>query len=198
MIAAIPRPTAHWPTDTTTLTDSAADARSDQTLIAAAAAGSEQAWRELFRRHTPRVLGLVTRLTASTEDAEDVVQETWLRAFPRLAAFRGESSFSTWLCAIAVRAAADSARRSRFIDMNAEAEDEASTPTPLHEKGLDIEAAIARLPRQARAVLLLHDVEGFTHEQIGGMLTIAPGTSKSHLFKARRAMRALLTGYDES
>ncbi|HEX6252048.1 MAG TPA: RNA polymerase sigma factor [Gemmatimonadaceae bacterium] len=198
MISAISHPITHWPRSTTTSIDSSADAPSDATLITSAVGGSEEAWRQLFRRHTPRVLGLVTRLSSSMEDAEDVVQETWLRAFPRLGAFRGESSFSTWLCAIAVRAAADSARRNRFIDTHADVETTGSTPALLHENGLDIEAAMRRLPRQARAVLLLHDVEGFTHEQIGELLSIAPGTSKSHLFKARRAMRALLTGYDES
>ena len=169
--------------------------RTDAALIAAAIGGAEPAFRELFRRHTPHLLQFVSRmLGASAADAEDVVQDTWLRAYPALVTFRNESSFSTWLCSVGLRAALDSMRRNRRHIADHLFDDDAPLDPPRNEDRLDIEAAIARLAPGYRMVLLLHDVEGFTHEEIGMQLGIAPGTSKAQLFKARRVMRALLTG----
>ena len=168
---------------------------SDAALIAAAISGAEAAFRELFRRHTPHLLQFVTRvLGSSSVDAEDVVQDTWLRAYPALVTFRSESSFSTWLCSIGVRAALDSMRRGKRHVADQFFEDDRPIDPPATEDRMDIEAAIAQLAPGYRMVLVLHDVEGFTHEEIGLQMGIAPGTSKAQLFKARRVMRALLTG----
>ncbi len=172
---------------------------SDAALIAAAVSGAEAAFRELFRRHTPHLLQFVTRvLGASSADAEDVVQDTWLRAYPALVTFRNESSFSTWLCSVGLRAALDSIRRGRRHTAGELFDDDASSDPPPTEDRMDLESAIARLAPGYRMVLVLHDVEGFTHEEIGVQLGIAPGTSKAQLFKARRVMRALLTGREKN
>ncbi|MEO8193062.1 MAG: RNA polymerase sigma factor [Gemmatimonadales bacterium] len=175
----------------------AADA-TDAALIAAAVNGAEAAFRELFRRHTPHLLALVARaLGASRLDAEDVVQDTWLRAYPALVTFRNESSFATWLCSIGIRAALDAMRRGRRHATESLFDDDAYSEPPATLDQIDIESAIARLAPGYRMVLVLHDVEGFTHEEIGLQLGIAPGTSKAQLFKARRVMRALLTGREK-
>ena len=174
-------------------------APSDAALIAAAISGAESAFRELFRRHTPHLLQFVTRvLGASGADAEDVVQDTWVRAYPALVTFRSESSFSTWLCSVGLRAAIDSMRRGKRHETETLFEDNAIAPSPSTEDRMDIETAIAQLAPGYRMVLVLHDVEGFTHEEIGSQLGIAPGTSKAQLFKARRVMRALLTGREKT
>jgi RNA polymerase sigma factor (sigma-70 family) len=172
-------------------------ADSDSALISAAINdGSEVAFRELFRRHTPRLLQFIMRVTSGTRaEAEDVVQDTWLRAFPALPTFRGESAFSTWLCSVGARAAIDAMRQSRrrALEFSAEEEVFGSTSSSSDER-MDLEDAIARLSPGCRMVLVLHDVEGFKHEEIGRQLGIAAGTSKAQLFKARRTLRALLSG----
>jgi RNA polymerase sigma-70 factor (ECF subfamily) len=166
---------------------------SDAALIAAAVSGAEPAFRELFRRHTPHLLQFVTRvLGRSSVDAEDVVQDTWLRAYPALVTFRNESSFSTWLCSVGLRAALDSMRRGKRHQSDELFEDDSPVEPPASEDRMDIETAIARLAPGYRMVLVLHDVEGFTHDEIGMQLGIAPGTSK-----AQRVMRALLTGREK-
>jgi RNA polymerase sigma-70 factor (ECF subfamily) len=173
--------------------------RTDAALIAAAISGTEAAFRELFRRHTPHLLQFVSRvLGASAGDAEDVVQDTWLRAYPALVTFRSESAFSTWLCAVGLRAALDYMRRNKRHAAEHLFDDDAPHHAPRDEDRMDIESAIARLAPGYRMVLVLHDIEGFTHEEIGMQLGIAPGTSKAQLFKARRVMRALLTGREKN
>jgi RNA polymerase sigma-70 factor, ECF subfamily len=168
---------------------------SDSALIAAAVGGTESAFRELFRRHTPHLLQFVSRILGSSQaDAEDVVQDTWLRAYPALVTFRNESSFSTWLCSVGTRAALDYLRKGRRHIADSLFDDDAPAVAVSNDERMDIEHAIARLAPGYRMVLLLHDVEGFTHEEIALQLGIAPGTSKAQLFKARRAMRTLLTG----
>jgi len=174
-------------------------ANADVALVAAAAGGSESAFRELFRRHTPHLLQFVTRvLGASASEAEDVVQDTWMRAYPALVTFRNESSFSTWLCSVGLRAALDSLRKGKRRSTEFVLEDDdAPLDLPHHEDRMDLETAIASLAPGYRMILVLHDVEGFTHEEIALQLGIAPGTSKAQLFKARRVMRALLTGREK-
>lgn len=135
------------------------DKLSDARLVAAAVAGTEAAFRELFRRHTPHLLRFVSRvLNSSRADAEDVVQDTWLRAYPALVTFRHESTFSTWLCSVGLRAALDSMRRGKR-HAGETFDDSSWAPPPPTEDRLDIEAAIARLAPGYRVVLVLHDVE---------------------------------------
>lgn len=154
--------------------------------------GDEQAFRMLYRRHTPRLYQLVLRLLGHAEqDAEDVVQETWLQAVERLGEFRWESAFGTWLAAIGLNRARDHLRKGLRRPTVPLPE---TLPARSEGRGdwVDLERAIARLPEGYRTVLVLHDVEGLTHEEIGAALGVTAGTSKSQLFAARRAMRGLL------
>jgi RNA polymerase sigma-70 factor (ECF subfamily) len=155
--------------------------------------GDERAFRELYRRHTPRLFQFVLRLLGGVEsDAEDLVQETWLRAVERLDDFRWESSLSTWLCGIGLNLCRDLWRRRNGRELDWEpSRDPLAAQTPSDVR-VDLERALALLPSGYRTVLILHDLEGCTHDEIGARLGIAAGTSKSQLSHARRAVRALL------
>jgi RNA polymerase sigma-70 factor, ECF subfamily len=173
----------------------------DRALVEAVSRdGNEMAFRELYRRHTPRLYPLVLRVVGGAEmDAEDVVQEAWIRATGAMRRFRGDSSFSTWLTAIALNAARDHLRRrGRWGTTEDVTEVEIPVPAAPHGQRMDLERAISLLPPGCRTVLVLHDVEGFTHEEIAKQLGIAVGTSKSQLFAARRAARTLLAGSMET
>ena len=127
-------------------------------------------------------------------EAEDVIQETWLSACRGIHSFRGESKFSTWLTTIGIRAVHARFRRTSaetLVDLPDDLR--ASSPPAAHHAAIDLERAIARLPDHQRMVLVLHDVEGFTHEEIGRRLEVATGTSKATLSRARRALRGALT-----
>lgn len=171
----------------------AADADAvDATL---AASGDAQAFERLYRRHVNRVHSLVRRMLG--EDAEEVTQEVLIRAWRKLDTFRGEASFGTWLHRIAVNVALNyrTARgrlRERFVSESGDDEfDGPARPvSPAH--GLDFEAAIAALPPGARKVFVLHDVEGYRHEEIANLLGVSAGTSKSQLHYARMALRKAL------
>jgi len=133
------------------------------------------------------------RLLAGREqDAEDVVQETWIRATEKLGQFRWESSLGTWLTGIALNLCRALFRRQddRWLEIREDLGLLVHEPKP-HER-IDLENALSRLPSGYRTVLILHDVEGFTHEQIGRRLEVSANTSKSQLFHARRALRKML------
>lgn len=149
----------------------------------------------LYRRQTPMLYRVAARLTAGTvARADDVVQETWLRGISRLAAFRFESSLATWLVAIALNVTREMVRpRAQVvpIDSLGELPDRRVTdPAVIAER--DLAPLLGRLPEGYRAVLVLHDFEGFTHTEIATALGIAPGTAKSQLARARAAARVLL------
>lgn len=154
----------------------------------------------LYRRYAPRVYAVVRRIAGSDALAEDWSQEAWIRAFKALPGFRGDSAFSTWLHRVAVNSALQGQRSRKRHDSR-----ETSLPTTLPgrrprdptELRLTLERAMEQLPAGMRQVLVLHDVEGFTHEEIGEMLGVAPGTSKSQLFKARAKMRTLLRSMNQ-
>jgi RNA polymerase sigma-70 factor (ECF subfamily) len=132
-------------------------------------------------------------LGGAEAESEDVVQETWIRAADRLSGFRWESQFATWLTGISVNLCRDRLRRdARRQELQPLDGVELHVRAGRHEDRIDLERAIALLPAGYREVLILHDVEGFTHGEIGERLGIAEGTSKSQLFFARRAMRSLL------
>lgn len=157
-------------------------------LITEVRGGDEAAFRELYRQHTPRLYAVTLRLLSRHSDAEDAVQEAWLRAVRGLNAFRGESSFATWLTGIGIRCALEILRKRNPLILTPE---EPSTSAN-QEIVVDLERAVAGLPDGYRTVLVLHDIEGRTHEEIAALLDIEPGTSKSQLFHARRALRARL------
>jgi RNA polymerase sigma-70 factor (ECF subfamily) len=164
----------------------------DAELIAGVLRKEEPAFRTLYRRHTPHLLPLVLRMLDGRDaDADDVIQDTWIAATKALAGFRGEASFRTWITGIAInrcRAVLRSSGRWTALD---DAPPAMAATIP-HGMRIDLERAIALIAPGYRAVLMLHDVEGYTHEEIGTMLDIAPGTSKAQLHHARRALRALL------
>ncbi len=156
--------------------------------------GDERAFRELYRRHSPAIYQLVLRVVGGvTTDAEDVVQEAWIRAVRQLANFRWESSLRTWLSAIALNLSREVLRkRARAATEELPENIPVAAATVRDGDRVDLERAIARLPEGYRTVLVLHDLEGYTHEEISRHLQIAVGTSKSQLFDARRAIRAML------
>lgn len=169
----------------------------DHDLIERARNGETPAMRTLYERHARRVYAVVRRLAGEDQLAEDWAQEAWVRAFRALPTFRGDSQFTTWLHRIAVNSALHGRRaRERRAGREAPLDDSFST-RPQHGDRtvlrLKLEKAMERLPEGMRKVLVLHDVEGYTHEEIGEMLGVNPGTCKSQLFKARARMRSLLT-----
>jgi RNA polymerase sigma-70 factor (ECF subfamily) len=157
---------------------------------------NEHAFRRLYTQCTPPLFQLVYRLTGRIQvDTEEVVQDTWIRAVERLGEFRWESSFTTWLSGIAVNRCHELYRRRATLrnEIGLEGEDllQPGREVPIAER-LDLEQAIATLSDGYRAVLVLHDVEGYTHEEIGRLLGIEPGTSKSQLSRARNSIRRTL------
>ncbi len=155
----------------------------------------EAAFRELYRAHAAYVYRLALRLTAGKESAaQDIVQDTWMRAVPKLAQFRWQSSLRTWLCAVLVNVHREELRRrARDAERAAQAQQRLSPvgTTAPHESP-DLERAITELPDGYREVLVLHDIEGYTHREIAALLDVAEGTSKSQLSRARRALRTKL------
>jgi RNA polymerase sigma-70 factor (ECF subfamily) len=161
--------------------------------------GDERAFRELYRRHTPTLYPFVLRVVGGAEaDAEDVVQDTWVRAVRALPRFRWESAFRTWLVGIGLNRARELLRKHARRETLLEGQDLARASRPPNAEKLDLERAIQCLPHGYRTVLLLHDVEGFTHPEISERLDIAIGTSRSQLHHARRAMRRLLEPSEET
>jgi RNA polymerase sigma-70 factor (ECF subfamily) len=165
----------------------------DRRLAAAViASGDEAAFRALYRRHTPALYCLACRLGAGDESwAEELVQRAWIRAVESLGEFAWRSAFRTWLSGIAINCAREQWRAAR-ASPEVQGSFDAAAPPADPALRVDLERAIARLPHGYRQVFVLHDVEGFTHEEIAGLLGIEPGTSKSQLFQARRQLRGFL------
>jgi RNA polymerase sigma factor (sigma-70 family) len=157
----------------------------------------EQAFRGLYRAHTPALYALAYRLTGSEQgEAEDLVQETWVRAVRSLASFRAESALRSWLCGLLINVRRERVRAAwRMVDAPAT---DPPAPDGAPDAAIDLDRAIATLPAGARDVFVLHDVYGYTHEEIAGMLDIVAGTSKSQLTRARGLLRARLGGKDGS
>ena len=172
------------------VTNQGMDLNDDRALVHAFLADRrETSFRALYHQHTPVLFRMAYRLlgTEARDEAEDLVQETWVRAVGRLSRFEWRSSLRTWLIGILINCAREAGRR-RLERAGEPPEDSAR----LHDSGIDLEEAIARLAEGARAVFCLHDIEGYTHEEIGELLGITAGTSKSQLFAARRRLRSYL------
>jgi RNA polymerase sigma-70 factor (ECF subfamily) len=166
-------------------------------LVRQAQAGDLVAFERLYRDNERKVFGLCFRLSSDPALAEELTQEVFVRAWRKLSSFRGESAFSSWLYPLTVNVALSERRSRRRRDARIIAtEDPASLEraprSPAPEAGFDLEKAMAALPPGARAVFVLHDVEGRTHEEIGQLLGLAPGTSKAQLHRARRLLREAL------
>jgi RNA polymerase sigma-70 factor (ECF subfamily) len=168
---------------------------SDHELIESARGGDAAAMRLLYDRHASRVYAVTRRLINDDALAEDCAQETWMRALRALDTFRGGSAFSTWLHRIAINTALAVRRTTRKRTEREASLEDSSLPIAQERSPLlrvRLEHALGSLPDRMRQILVLHDIEGFTHQQIGEMLGIEAGTSKSQLFRARAKMREKL------
>jgi RNA polymerase sigma-70 factor (ECF subfamily) len=166
-------------------------------LIRRAISGDEGALRALWTRHAPHIDMVVRRLVGGDPDlAADIAQEVWIQIFRALPSYRGDSQFSTWAHRIAVNRTLNALRKTRRLaSIETEVKEDSASVEPDHERTFmaqSIEDAAAKLSPGARTVFMLHDVEGYTHEEIAEELGITPGGSKSQLFKARAKLRTLL------
>ncbi|HEX6629551.1 MAG TPA: RNA polymerase sigma factor [Gemmatimonadaceae bacterium] len=169
---------------------------SDQQTIRLACEGDERAMRALWAQYAPVVDAVVRRLVGDPDQAADVAQEVWIQIFRALPGYRGEAQFSTWAHRIAVNRTLNALRRLRRLDRTEVAiEEDSAAVEPDGDRAFlaaSIDEAVAQLAPGARTVFLLHDVEGYTHEEIAAELGITSGGSKSQLFKARARLRRLL------
>ena len=171
----------------------------DHALARAAGLGDTRAFETLYRRHSRRIYAVVWRLAGGqAARAEDLVQEAFIRAWQALPNFRFESAFSTWLHRLAVNTALMDIR-SRSGNEDRETDDSPLEVIATHDTAgqrtrerIDLERAVATLPARARAVLVLHDIEGWKHEEIAAELGMAVGTSKAQLHRARNLLRTRL------
>ncbi|MEX2465384.1 MAG: RNA polymerase sigma factor [Gemmatimonadota bacterium] len=176
----------------------------DKHLLARASEGDPRAIRTLYDRFSPRVYAVVRRIAGDDDLAQDYAQEAWIRAIRALPTFRGDARFSTWLHRIAVNAALQAVRKAETRrKREAPAVDDMMNTdvavAPSHGDAFlqqRLSKALDELPDGMRRVLILHDVEGYTHEEIGDVLGVTAGTSKSQLSKARAKMREMLCALD--
>ena len=167
----------------------------ERALVLAAQAGSEPAFASLVRLHQQRAYAVARAIAATHEDAEDAVQDGFLHAYRALARFRPDQPFGAWLHRIVANAALDLARR-RKVRAAEELPDTVASPFRDPAEASDLRsrlgAALARLGERQRAVIVLHDVEGFKHAEIGLLLGIPEGTARSDLHHARAQLRRAL------
>jgi RNA polymerase sigma-70 factor, ECF subfamily len=168
--------------------------------ISAARGGDARAFERLYRVHVDRVFSLCVRMAGDRTLAEELTQDCFVRAWERLSSFRGESAFGTWLYRLAVNVvlnARKTAGRSRKRFVTEEGDEERSEPVDRESyqnpgTTMDLEQAVAGLPPGARRVFVLHDVQGYRHEEIAEMLGITSGGSKAQLHRARLLLRGAL------
>jgi RNA polymerase sigma-70 factor (ECF subfamily) len=170
---------------------------SDAELVRSAASGDTRAYEQLYREHVGRVYGLCLRMTRDRGEAEEMVQDVFVRVWEKLGSFRGGSAFSTWLHRVTVNTVIERLRvKARWRDRHDGAADPDEVPDStfarLDGADVDLERAIGRLPVRARMVFLLHDVEGHKHREIASMTGLAVGTCKAHLHRARQLLRTML------
>jgi len=172
----------------------------DIQLITRVVAGDTAAERELYEMYVDRIYRLAFRLAGDDELARDFTQATFIRAFEKIGSFRGESSLSTWLHSIGVSVALNGLRKTkRQQSREAPMEEGLTVGSTRIEADPDLKERMARaidsLADKYRTVFVMHDVEGYTHEEISGTLNIPIGTSKSHLFQARSKLRVALADF---
>jgi RNA polymerase sigma-70 factor (ECF subfamily) len=168
----------------------------DSELVANAVLGDRAAFEKLYRRHRDRIYGLLWRLCGGNPTlAEDLLQEAFIRAWQKLDSFRGDSKFGTWLHKLSANVAL-SERRSRMRRLSRETvldeviERGATGEKDVHAgQRMDLEKAISRLPERARTVLVLYDIEGYSHAEIAEIAGMAVGSSKAQLHRARNLVQ---------
>ncbi len=184
----------------------------DRELVKMAQDGDIPAYDELMRRHQSKIYGLIYNMTSNQQDAEDLVQEVFLKGFKVLKRFQGKSSFYTWIYRIAVNRTINFVKQRKnrsawsLNDLDASIENDPAyvdlssrdspfrdaTITELQEK---LNAALQTLSEKHRAVVVLHDIQGVPHEEIGKMMGCSSGTVRSRLFYARQQLQAELSEY---
>jgi RNA polymerase sigma-70 factor (ECF subfamily) len=192
-----------WPLDAADSAELESSAPSSDYLLAQrAAAGDMSAFEEIYNLHHRRIYSVCLRMTCNVTEAEDLTQEIFIHLMRKIGGFRGESALATWLHRLTINQVLMHFRRNKSRRERA-SEDEDGTPPPV-VNGTEREGrmpvldhialvdALAQLSAGYRAVFLLHDVEGYEHEEVARMLGCAPGTSKSQLHKARKRLRELL------
>ena len=174
--------------------------REDDRFVEAARTGDRRAFESLYTRHVGRVYATCLRLTANVQTAEELTQEAFVRAWQRLSSFRGDSAFATWLHRLTVNVVLDQQRAQRAWFRRVVAMDDAidvvaseQARTVSNADQHDLESAIRRLPPAARTVFVLHDIEGWQHDEIAARTGTAIGTSKAHLHRARQLLRKWLS-----
>jgi len=173
-------------------------AMGDSADVALAAAGDRLAFERLYRMHANRVFSICARMSGSRVKGEELTQDVFVRTWEKLPQFRGESAFSTWLHRLAVNVVLNArktegklASRTEQSDVEDDRRDEMAR-APLHIERMDLAAAISKLPEGARKIFVLHDVEGYKHEEIAEMMGITSGGSKAQLHRARLLLREAL------
>jgi RNA polymerase sigma-70 factor (ECF subfamily) len=169
--------------------------REDDVLVERARRGEMDAFEALYKRHSSAIFGLTLRMLQNRADAEDMLQEIFLQAYDRLPSFEGRSAFGTWLYRLSVNRCLDHLRsrgakeQSRTEPLGPEVPSRVSPSGP---RALELERAIGDLPPSSRAAFLLHHVAGFDHREVGEMMGIAVGTSKSLVHRARTRLKEAL------
>lgn len=166
-------------------------------IVQQAQAGDRRAFEQLYRENVGRVFAVCLRMAGERGYAEELTQDAFVRAWEMLTTFRGESAFSSWLHRVAVNVVLVNFRSRKRRDARFEvAEDlsgfEGHETKPPSGEAIDLEKAIARLPVQARTIFVLHDIEGYKHEEIAEMMGLAVGTTKAQLHRARKLLREVL------
>lgn len=179
----------------------ASNSLSDYELAQASAHGDMQAFETIYKRHHRRVYSLCLRMVANATEAEDLTQEVFIQLFRKIGSFRGESAFTTWLHRLTVNHVLMHFRK-RGVRLEKTTEEgeigeiqdflQAGAERPRFVDRIALDKAISELPPGYRTVFVLHDVEGFEHEEVANMLGVSVGTSKSQLHKARMRLRELL------
>jgi RNA polymerase sigma-70 factor, ECF subfamily len=177
-------------------------ATDDLELARAAAAGDAAAFEKLYQQHNRRVYSLCVRMLGDLSQAEDLTQEVFLQVYKKIGSFRGDSAFTTWLHRLTVNQVLMHFRKRgvRLEHTSEEGDFTNVVDTPLQSTRrismvdrLALEKAVAQLPPGYRTIFVLHDVEGYEHEEIANLLDVSIGTSKSQLHKARMRLREFLT-----
>jgi RNA polymerase sigma-70 factor, ECF subfamily len=171
----------------------------EELLVGRARSGDRGAAHTLYERHAERVYRLVFRLCNDEDEARDLTQDAFVRAFDRLESFRGDSSFGTWLYRVALSVALNARRRDRRLAQRWERmTDDVADDRPRAEPDLQarLREAIAALPERQRVVFVMHALEGYTHVEIGNLLGISEGTSKGRLFDARGRLKKALADFE--
>lgn len=182
------------------MTDASTASPADEVgaLVALASTGDVAAFKRLYERSSGRVFALCLRMTADSQRARELSHDAFVRAWERLPGFRGESHFDTWMHRLTVNVVLETARTDKRREARVSLAEDEGSPDEIAAAGarlpadvlnrIDLERAIAALPPNARTVFVLHDVEGFRHDEIAERMQLAPGTVRAHLHRARQLL----------